>query len=103
MGGQIRALNRCPFGFSADAIAADLKKESGPQEDGAARARCAETPRVWSATHRGFSSASNSTLALTDDQLDQIMRCAPPLHPRMRRVFVEHAVYALRGKVISDG
>jgi hypothetical protein len=31
------------------------------------------------------------------------MRCAPPLHPRMRRVFVEHAVYALRGKVISDG
>ena len=42
-------------------------------------------------------------LALTDDQLDQIMRCAAPLHPRMRRLFVEHVAYALRGKTIGDG
>jgi hypothetical protein len=42
-------------------------------------------------------------LALTDEQLDQIMRCAAPLHPRVRRVFVEHVAYALRGKTIGDG
>jgi hypothetical protein len=44
-----------------------------------------------------------SALALTDEQLDQIMRCAAPLHPRIRRVFVELVAYALRGKVIGDG
>jgi hypothetical protein len=42
-------------------------------------------------------------LALTDDQLDQIMRCAARLHPEMRRLFVEHVVYALRGRTIGDG
>jgi hypothetical protein len=46
---------------------------------------------------------SPEPLALTDDQLDQIMRCAAPLHPRVRRVFVEHVAYALRGKIIGDG
>jgi hypothetical protein len=44
-----------------------------------------------------------SALSLTDEQLDQIMRCAAPLHPRIRRVFVELVAYALRGKVIGDG
>ena len=42
-------------------------------------------------------------LALSDSQLDQIMRCAAPLHPQMRRVFVEHVAYALRGKTVGDG
>ena len=42
-------------------------------------------------------------LALTDDHLDQIVRCAAPLHPELRRVFVEHVAYALRGKTIGDG
>jgi hypothetical protein len=42
-------------------------------------------------------------LALTDDQLDLIMRCAAPLDPQMRHVFVEHVAYALRGKTIGDG
>src|SRR5262245_38449825 len=42
-------------------------------------------------------------LALTDDQLDQIIRCAAPLHPRMRRAFVERVAYALRGKTMGDG
>ncbi len=42
-------------------------------------------------------------LALTDEQLDQIMRCAAPLHPRMRRLFVEHVAHVLRGKTIGDG
>ena len=46
---------------------------------------------------------SPEPLALTDDQLDQIMRCAAPLHPRVRRLFVEHVVVALRGKIIGDG
>jgi hypothetical protein len=40
---------------------------------------------------------------LTDDQLDQVMRCAAPLHPRVRRLFVEHVALALRGKIIGDG
>ncbi len=31
------------------------------------------------------------------------MRCAAPLHPAMRRVFVEHVAHALRGKIIGDG
>jgi hypothetical protein len=42
-------------------------------------------------------------LALTDEQLDQIVRCAAPLHPELRRLFVEHVAYALRGKTIGDG
>jgi hypothetical protein len=42
-------------------------------------------------------------LALSDDQLTQIMRCAAVLHPRMRRLFVEHVAYRLRDKVIGDG
>jgi hypothetical protein len=47
--------------------------------------------------------ATSPPLALSDEQLDQIMRCAAPLHPAMRRVFVEHVAYALRGKIIGDG
>jgi hypothetical protein len=42
-------------------------------------------------------------LALTDNQLDQIVKYAAPLHPELRRVFVEHVAYALRGKTIGDG
>jgi hypothetical protein len=42
-------------------------------------------------------------LALTDDQLDQIMRCAAPLDPQMRSIFVEHVARALHGKTIGDG
>ena len=42
-------------------------------------------------------------LALTDYQLDQIVRCAAPLHPELRRLFVEHVAYVLRGKTIGDG
>jgi len=42
-------------------------------------------------------------LALTDDPLDQIMRHAAVLHPQLRRVFVEHGAYELRGMVIGDG
>jgi hypothetical protein len=47
--------------------------------------------------------AHQAPLALTDDQLDQIMRHAAVLHPQMRRVFVEHVAYELRGQVIGDG
>jgi len=42
-------------------------------------------------------------LALTDAQLDQVMRCAAPLHPRVRRLFVEHVAHRLRGKTLDDG
>jgi hypothetical protein len=42
-------------------------------------------------------------LALTDSQLDQVMRCAAPLHPRVRRLFIEHVAVRLRGKTLGDG
>jgi len=35
-------------------------------------------------------------LALSDEQLDQIMRCAAPLHPRLRRVFEHEPLYSNR-------
>jgi hypothetical protein len=31
------------------------------------------------------------------------LRRAAPLHPQMRRLFVEHVAYALRCKAIGDG
>jgi hypothetical protein len=42
-------------------------------------------------------------LALTDEQLTQVMRHAAVLHPQLRRVFVEHVAYELRGRTIGDG
>ena len=42
-------------------------------------------------------------LALTDAELDQIMRYAGPLHPRVRRAFIEHVANRLRGKTLGDG
>jgi hypothetical protein len=42
-------------------------------------------------------------LRFTDAQLDQIMRCAEPLHPRVRRAFVEAVANALRGQELGDG
>jgi len=47
--------------------------------------------------------ADQAPLALTDEQLDQIMRHAAVLHPHLRRVFVEHVAYELRGQPIGDG
>jgi hypothetical protein len=47
--------------------------------------------------------SDQAPLALSDYQLDQIVRCAAPLHPGLRRLFVEHVAYALRGKTIGDG
>jgi hypothetical protein len=42
-------------------------------------------------------------LALTDDQLTQVMRHAGVLHRGLRRAFVERVAYELRGQVIGDG
>jgi hypothetical protein len=42
-------------------------------------------------------------LALTDDQLTQVMRHAGVLHPGLRRAFVERVAHELRGKTIGDG
>jgi hypothetical protein len=39
----------------------------------------------------------------TDAQLDQVMRCAQPLHPRVRVAFIEAVANALRGKELGDG
>jgi hypothetical protein len=63
------------------------------------------TPPALSTTTQAPAEATpQAPLALTDDQLDQITRCAAPLHPELRRLFVEHVVaYALRGKAIGDG
>jgi hypothetical protein len=58
---------------------------------------------VQSPALRGSGLSAARRLVLTDEQLDQIMRCSAPLHPRIRRVFVELVACALRGKVIGDG
>jgi hypothetical protein len=47
--------------------------------------------------------SDQTPLAFTDAQLDTIMRHAAPLHPRVRRAFVEAVANALRGKVLGDG
>ena len=47
--------------------------------------------------------SDSAPLALTDDQLDQIMRHAAVLHPGLRRAFVECVVYELREQTIGDG
>jgi len=59
-------------------------------------------------TATAYSSKAQATthqapLALTGDQLDQIMRHATVLRPQLRRVFVERVVYELRGQTIGDG
>jgi hypothetical protein len=59
--------------------------------------------RRMCATQATAEAPEQAPLALTDAQLDQIVRCAAPSHPELRRVFVEHVAYALRGKVIGDG
>jgi hypothetical protein len=45
----------------------------------------------------------SSPLAFTDAQLNQIMRCAEPLHPRVRIAFIEAVARALRGQELGDG
>jgi hypothetical protein len=45
----------------------------------------------------------SAPLAFTDAQLDQIMRCAQPLHPRVRIAFIEAVARALRGQELGDG
>jgi hypothetical protein len=42
-------------------------------------------------------------LALSDEQLDQIMRTSAVLHPALRPTFVEHVAHRLQGKTIGDG
>jgi hypothetical protein len=46
---------------------------------------------------------AGSPLAFTDAQLDVVMKHAMPLHPRVRRAFVEHVAASLRGQEIGDG
>jgi hypothetical protein len=45
----------------------------------------------------------SAPLALTDDQLTQIMRHAGVLHRGLRRAFVERVAFELRGQVVGDG
>jgi hypothetical protein len=47
--------------------------------------------------------SDSAPLALTDDQLTQIMRHAGVLHRGLRRAFVERVAYELRGQVVGDG
>jgi hypothetical protein len=45
----------------------------------------------------------SAPLALSDQQLDTVMRHAAPLHPRVRIAFIEAVANALRGQMIGDG
>ena len=42
-------------------------------------------------------------LALTDEQLTQVMRRAAVLHPGLRHAFVERVARELRGQTIGEG
>jgi hypothetical protein len=42
-------------------------------------------------------------LALTDDQLAQVMRCAQPLAPGVRADFLREVARALAGRELGDG
>jgi len=64
----------------------------------------APTPTAYSTKTQATAEATHpAPLALTDDQFDQIMRHATVLHPQLRRVFVEHVAYELRGQVVGVG
>jgi hypothetical protein len=73
------------------------------------RATMLRPPTASSTKTRSTSDSSTPTpqhpppLALTDEQLDQVMRHAGVLHPGLRRAFVERVAYELRGQVIGDG
>ena len=60
-------------------------------------------PTATAYSTKAQATTHQAPLALTDDQLDQIMRHATVLHPQLRRVFVERVVYELRGQTIGDG
>jgi hypothetical protein len=49
------------------------------------------------------SNPDSTPLRFSDEQLAQIMRCAQPLHPRVRIAFIEAVANELRGKVLGDG
>jgi hypothetical protein len=42
-------------------------------------------------------------IALTDDQLAQVYRCAEPLHPRDRGAYLKDIAELLNGHEIGDG
>jgi hypothetical protein len=55
-------------------------------------------PTATAYSTKAQATTHQAPLALTDDQLDQIMRHATVLRPQLRRVFVERVVYELRGR-----
>ena len=63
-------------------------------------------PRKPTLDHRRDSSRysiANAPIALTDSQLDVIVRASQPLAPVDRGKFLEAVAEALRGRVIGDG
>ena len=53
----------------------------------------APTPTAYSTKTQATAEATHQTpLALTDEQLTQVMRHAAVLHPGLRRAFVERVV-----------
>ena len=46
---------------------------------------------------------SRRPLALTDDQMTTVMRCAEPLSPSDRAIFLVDVAAALQGRELGDG
>jgi hypothetical protein len=63
----------------------------------------AHSTKTEAAVERAVPPIDRVPLAFTDTQLDVIMSYAAPLHPRLRRAFVEHVAVALGGMPIGDG
>jgi hypothetical protein len=63
----------------------------------------AHSTKIEAAVERAAPLIDRVPLRLTDAQLDTVMKHAMPLHPRLRRAFVEHVAVALRGQEVGDG
>jgi hypothetical protein len=63
----------------------------------------ATAPAYIAKTQATAEAPQQAPLALTDDQLTQVMRHAAVLHPQLRHAFVSRVAFELRGLVIGDG
>jgi hypothetical protein len=52
---------------------------------------------------RSGTMSHSNPIELTDSQLDQVYRCAEPLHPHDRTPYLERVAEMLRGREIGDG
>jgi hypothetical protein len=58
----------------------------------------------WPARKSGTSPMSSKPIALTDDQMDHVLRIAEPLDPQLRSAFLGALAHALQSEpIVGDG